>query len=258
LIMWVVNVTPDSFSDGGRLLSLSAAIDHAQQLLDEGADILDIGGESTRPGAPEVSVGEEWRRVRQVLEELVKWNVPLSLDSLKPEIMERGLTLGVDILNDVSGFASPQAQRLLADSKAGAVMMHMQGRPRTMQAAPEYADCVAEVSDVLLQTLNQVVEQGVSPNRVLVDPGFGFGKTLEHNLELFRAIPSFSEMAAGVLVGVSRKSMIGQLLGRKDPLQRIYGSLQAAVVAASKGAAVLRVHDVRATLDALIVNDSLI
>jgi dihydropteroate synthase len=258
LIMGVVNLTPDSFSDGGRLLSLSAAIDHARQLLDEGADILDVGGESTRPGAPDVPVEEEWRRVRQVIDELVKWNVPLSLDSLKPEIMERALDVGVDILNDVSGFQSQKAQRLLAGSQAGAVVMHMKGSPRTMQLNPEYADCVAEVHGFLKQTLQTLAEQGVSSERVLVDPGFGFGKTLEHNIALFKAIPEFSLVGAGVLVGVSRKSMIGQLLDRKDPLQRVHGSLQAAVLAAAKGAAVLRVHDVRATLDTLIVNDSLI
>ncbi len=258
LIMGVVNLTPDSFSDGGRLLSLSAAVDHARQLLDEGADILDVGGESTRPGAPDVPVEEEWRRVCQVIEELVKWNVPLSLDSLKPEIMERALDMGVDILNDVTGFQSQRAQRLLSCSQAGAVIMHMQGSPRSMQLNPEYADCVAEVQGFLKNTLQTLTQQGVSSERVLVDPGFGFGKTLEHNVALFAAIPDFSQLGAGVLVGVSRKSMIGQLLDRKDPLQRIHGSIQAAVVAAGKGAAVLRVHDVRATLDALIVNDSLI
>lgn len=258
LIMGILNVTPDSFSDGGRFDTVHAALAHARQLLDEGADILDIGAESTRPGASPVDAEQEWLRLSPVLAELVKWNVPLSLDTLKPEVMARGIAIGVDVLNDVSGFRQPDACRVLASSGAGGIIMHMQGEPRSMQQSPVYDNCVDEVRGFLDLQVTRLQQAGVERNRLLVDPGFGFGKTLDHNLALFRALPAFASLANGVLVGVSRKSMIGQITGQSDPVQRVAGSVAAAVEAARLNARVLRVHDVRATVDALRVADALL
>ncbi len=257
-LMGIVNLTPNSFSDGGRYNQINTAIHHAQQLLKEGADILDIGAESTRPGAETVDVETEWQRLSPVLTELVRWNVPLSLDSMKPEIMQRALDLGVDILNDVGGFQLPQSQSVLAQSQAGAVVMHMQGQPRTMQHNPQYLNCVSEVLHFLTNQVNTLTFLKVLPNRMMVDPGFGFGKTLRHNLELLRATAQFSALGAGVLVGISRKSMIGQITGQPEPSLRISGSVQAATMATGLGATVLRVHDVQATRDALLVQNAVL
>lgn len=253
-LMGVLNVTPDSFSDGGQFNTVDAALKQARALLDEGADLLDIGAESTRPGAQAVDAKAEWQRLAPLLRELVTWKVPLSLDSMKPDIMRRGLELGVDVLNDVGGFTDPDARTALLQSSAGAVIMHMQGQPRSMQHAPTYNDCVAEVSDFLQARLCALTDLGIEASRLMVDPGFGFGKTLDHNIALFKAIAQFSRMGAGVLVGVSRKFMIGQLLNQPDPLRRVHGSIAAAVHAARSGAQVLRVHDVGATRDALWVD----
>ena len=253
LVMGIVNTTPDSFSDGGQHNSATSAIAHAETLLKEGAAILDIGGESTRPGAQAVPADEEWARVGAVLAEVVRWNVPVSVDTMKPEVMQRALDLGVDILNDVNGFRAPGALEALAHSNAGAVVMHMQGEPRTMQEAPQYTDVVGEVFGFLDARLNELSTSGVATQRVLVDPGFGFGKTQAHNVSLMQATQRFSALGAGVLVGVSRKRMIGEMTGQATPQDRVYGSVAAALYAASQGAAVLRVHDVRATCDALAV-----
>ncbi|MCQ8896796.1 dihydropteroate synthase [Limnobacter humi] len=253
LIMGIVNVTPDSFSDGGQHNTASAAIAHAETLLKEGADILDLGGESTRPGSQGVSVEEEWARLAPVLKALVPWNVPLSVDTLKPEIMRRAVEVGVDILNDVNGFRAPGAEETLAASTVGGVVMHMLGEPRTMQASPQYADVVREVTAFLQDRLTNLEQQGVGLHRLMVDPGFGFGKTLAHNVSLMQATAAFSALGAGVLIGVSRKRMIGELTGIENPPQRIHGSIAAALFAAREGAAVVRVHDVKATRDALQV-----
>ncbi|MFN7834522.1 MAG: dihydropteroate synthase [Burkholderiaceae bacterium] len=250
--MGVVNLTPDSFSDGGEYFSMgnvNPGIAHARRLLDEGADILDIGGESTRPGALEVDAETEWRRLAPVIEAAREWQVPISLDSRKPIIMQRGLQAGVDILNDVSGFRDRDAQRLLAESKAGAVVMHMSGDPHTMQLAPHYGDPVVEVGRYLDGQVQHLLSRGVARERLLIDPGIGFGKTTAHNVALLQAIGELSTIA-GVLVGVSRKSMIGELTAQADPAKRLAGSVAAALFAASLGACVLRVHDVRATVDA--------
>lgn len=256
LIMGIVNVTPDSFSDGGNFFNTLKAIDHARQLLESGANILDIGGESTRPGAEGVDTDEEWKRVGAVLKELVSWNVPLSVDTMKATVMARAVDLGVDILNDVNGFRAEGAESVLANSNAGAVVMHMRGEPRTMQNSPEYQNVVTEVELFLKQRLASLQSAGIQANRMLVDPGFGFGKTLQHNIDLLKATPQFSSMGAGVVVGVSRKRMIAELTGRTsqtDPAFRTMGSVAAAIYAAQQGAAVLRVHDVRETVDALKV-----
>lgn len=253
LIMGIVNVTPDSFSDGGKFFNSLKAIDHARQLLESGADILDIGGESTRPGAQGVDAQEEWARLRDVLKELVSWNVPLSIDTMKATVMAKAVDMGADILNDVNGFRDEGAESVLAQSNAGAVVMHMQGEPRTMQNSPVYTNVVGDVEAFLNQRMVALERLGVHASRILVDPGFGFGKTLEHNIELMRATLLFSTLGAGVLVGVSRKRMIAELTGRTDPAQRTMGSVTAAIYAAQHGAAVLRVHDVRETADALKV-----
>ena len=254
LIMGIVNVTPDSFSDGGRYNQTSMAIEHARKLIESGANILDIGGESTRPGAQAVDVQAEWARVGDVLKELVRWNVPLSIDTMKADIMARAVDLGVDILNDVNGFRADGAAQVLVQSNAGAVVMHMQGEPRTMQNAPEYTEVVADVKAFLNERIASLQASGLQPHRVVVDPGFGFGKTLQHNIDLMKATPLFSTLGAGVLVGVSRKRMIADLTGQADPALRVAGSVAAAACAAQHGAAVLRVHDVRETVDALKVS----
>lgn len=253
LVMGIVNVTPDSFSDGGQFNAIDTALKHAQQLLDDGADILDIGGESTRPGAQAVNAEQEWARVGPILRELVKWQIPISVDTMKPEIMSQSLELGVDILNDVNGFRAQGAAELLADSDAAGVVMHMQGEPRTMQSNPQYDEVVFDVADFLAERVGQLMRLGVEPQSLLVDPGFGFGKTLHHNQALFQSIKQFAKIGAGVLVGVSRKRMIGDITGRADAKDRVSGSVAAALLAAQSGAAVVRVHDVAETVDALKV-----
>lgn len=253
LIMGIVNVTPDSFSDGGKFFHTLKAIDHARQLLEAGANILDVGGESTRPGAVGVEVDEEWARISDVLRELISWNVPVSVDTMKATVMARAIDLGADILNDVNGFRDAGAEQVLGQSNAGAVLMHMKGEPRTMQNSPVYVDVVDEVGDFLKSRIIDLEQLGVAANRILVDPGFGFGKTLQHNIDLLRATEQFSSLGAGVLVGVSRKRMIADLTGQSDPAARVSGSVSAALYAAHQGAAVVRVHDVRETADALKV-----
>ena len=253
LIMGIVNVTPDSFSDGGKFFHTLKAIDHARQLLDAGANILDVGGESTRPGAAGVGVDEEWARVSNVLRELISWNVPVSVDTMKATVMARAVDLGADILNDVNGFRDAGAEQVLAQSSAGVVLMHMKGEPRTMQVSPAYNNVVDEVAYFLKSRIVDLEQLGIAANRILVDPGFGFGKTLQHNIELLRATEQFSRFGAGVLVGVSRKRMIADLTGQSDPGARVAGSVAAALYAAQQGAAVVRVHDVRETADALKV-----
>ncbi|HEX4880275.1 MAG TPA: dihydropteroate synthase [Limnobacter sp.] len=264
LVMGIVNITPDSFSDGGDHAQAAQAIAHAERLLAEGADILDLGAESTRPGADGVDTQEEWARLKPVLQELVRWNVPLSVDTLKPAVMQLALEAGADVLNDVNGFRAPAANGvpsalalLAASPTAGAVVMHMQGEPRSMQINPQYSEVCAEVFAFLEGRVSALAQAGVSAQRVLVDPGFGFGKTLQHNLALMRDIPRQAALAAGVLIGVSRKRMIGELTGRQNPKDRLGGSVAAALYAATHGAAVVRVHDVMATRDALLVQQAL-
>lgn len=261
--MGVVNVTPDSFSDGGYHANTRAAIDHALRLQEEGADILDIGGESTRPAAAPVSVDEELRRIMPVIEGLIGSGIPISVDTRRPEVMRRVVSAGVDLLNDVNGFRDPHAFEIAASSRCGLCVMHMQGDPRTMQLEPRYNDVVGEVETFLLDQRNAFVASGVSKDRILIDPGFGFGKTLEHNLSLMQALDRLIRHQP-TLVGVSRKSMIAGLMAAPavaathqaslpPPDQRLSGSLAAAIWASARGAHVLRVHDVRETVGALNV-----
>jgi dihydropteroate synthase len=254
LVMGIVNVTPDSFSDGGRHDSTAAAVAHARRLVEEGADILDIGGESTRPGAAVVPVEEEIRRVLPVLRELQALNVPLSLDTCKPEVMRAALGAEVvDLVNDIAALEGEGALELLARSRAAVCLMHKQGVPQTMQLAPQYADVVAEVAAYLEARCAAALQAGVALSRILLDPGFGFGKGLEHNVTLFRALPRLhARLACPLLIGVSRKTMLGQITGR-PVAERQAASVAAALLAAQAGAAVIRVHDVAATVDALKV-----
>jgi len=251
LIMGVVNVTPDSFSDGGHFLRHEAAVAHARRLIDEGADLLDIGGESTRPGAPPVSLDEERRRVLPVLEALAGLGVPLSVDTQKPELMREAAAAGAAMVNDVNGFEAPGALDAVAGSGCAICIMHKQGTPQTMQQAPQYGDVVAEVAAYLRSRVEAAQAAGIARERIVVDPGFGFGKTLEHNLALLRGQ---AQLVPGLplLAGLSRKTMIGTLTGRAVG-DRVFGSVAAALIAAQHGAAILRVHDVAATRDALVV-----
>lgn len=252
-IMGVLNVTPDSFSDGGRFLESPAAIARARRLAEEGADIIDIGGESTRPGAEPVSVEEELRRVLPVIEAL-RGNVDrlLSIDTSKPEVMRAAAAAGAGFINDVSGLRAPGAADAAAELGLPVCLMHMKGEPRNMQLNPHYEDVVTEVKDFLLARAAAAESAGVRKENIYLDPGFGFGKTLEHNLVLLRHLESFVATGYPVLVGMSRKSMVGALLD--TPVDdRVFGSVTLAAIAAMKGAAVIRVHDVKPTRDALKV-----
>lgn len=251
LVMGIVNVTPDSFSDGGCFIDPESAIAHGQQLAEEGADILDIGGESTRPGAQPVSPQEELDRVMPVLEGVRGLGVPVSVDTMKPVVMRAAIEAGAAMINDVYGFRAPGAWEAVKDSDCSLCIMHMRGEPRTMQDDPHYDDVVAEVESFLLERMASAKAAGIAHERIFIDPGFGFGKTLDHNLALMRALPRLRKVAP-VLVGVSRKRMIGVLTGR-DIQDRMAGSLAAAIRAVENGAAIVRVHDVRETTDALKV-----
>lgn len=250
LVMGVVNITPDSFSDGGRYLRPDAAAAHARRLIDEGADLLDIGGESTRPGAAAVSLDEERRRVLPVLEALLPADIPLSVDTQKPELMREAAAAGAAMINDVNGFEAAGALQALAGSSCALCIMHKQGQPQTMQQAPQYRDVVAEVDAYLRVRIAAAETAGIARSRLVVDPGFGFGKTLAHNLSLLRRLDRLTAAGVPVLAGLSRKSMIGALTGREVG-DRVYGSVAAALIAAQRGASILRVHDVAATRDAL-------
>ena len=256
-IMGIVNLTPDSFSDGGTYSrSARAALAHAERLLAEGAHILDIGGESTRPGAAHVPPEEEWARLQPVVEEIAKWNVPLSVDTRRSTIMQRLLGDGLaDIINDISALEDNGAIELLAAyPSTGICLMHMQGLPETMQNNPQYQDVVAEVVGYLKARAQTCQAAGIRSERIVLDPGIGFGKTLQHNIHLMRHLPDLqAQTDLPLLIGVSRKRMIGEITGETDPTQRIHGSVAAALYAAERGAAILRVHDVKATADALKV-----
>ncbi|MEK9776817.1 MAG: dihydropteroate synthase [Quisquiliibacterium sp.] len=249
--MGVVNVTPDSFSDAGQYACADRAIEHARGLVREGADILDIGGESTRPGAEPVSARQQWQRIAPVLEALLECKVPLSVDTRDSGVMRNSLNLGVDMINDVQAFAGDGALAAVANSSAALCLMHMRGEPRTMQLGPAYANVVDEVHTYLQARVQKLRNAGVYGERIVVDPGIGFGKTLEDNLALLAGVARFAALAP-VLVGVSRKSMVGELTG-KAVEQRLAGSLGGALAAVARGASIVRTHDVAATRDALKV-----
>jgi len=250
LVMGIVNVTPDSFSDGGRHVSTAAAIAHAVRLLEDGADILDIGGESTRPGAAEVSTQEELDRVLPVIEGLRGISVPISIDTYKPEVMRAALAAGACMVNDINALQDVDALKIVARSDAAVCLMHKQGLPKSMQQQPQYQNVIAEVTAFLSQRLMAAENAGIARDRIVLDPGFGFGKTLAHNLDLLRELEKFCTLGVPVLAGMSRKSMLGAITGR-DVNERMAASVAAALMAVQRGAAIVRVHDVRETVDAL-------
>jgi dihydropteroate synthase len=252
LIMGIINVTPDSFSGDGVAGQLNRAIDQARSFIEAGADILDIGGESSRPGAEPVGVDEELRRVMPVVEALARFDVPLSVDTMKPEVINRALACGASMINDINALRSPGALEAAAAGDAAVCLMHMQGSPKTMQDAPHYDEVVSEVVGFLRQRASAAQAAGIAPERIVIDPGFGFGKTPEHNLALLQRLDQIVALGYPVLVGLSRKSVLGKLTGRKVT-ERLPASVTAAVVAVSKGARIVRVHDVAATRDALAV-----
>jgi dihydropteroate synthase len=255
LIMGVVNVTPDSFSDGGQFLDPDAAIEHGLRLADEGADILDIGGESTRPGAEPVSEDEELRRVLPVIEGLARdGDARISVDTMKLPVARAALGAGATLVNDVSAFRfQPEMAELVAEADAGCCLMHMLGKPRTMQEDPRYDDVVSEVKAFLEERLAFAVSAGIDEERVWLDPGIGFGKTVEHNLELLRRLDEIVAIGRPVVVGTSRKSFLGKLAGGRDEGERLPGTIATNVLALERGASVFRVHDVAQNADALAV-----
>lgn len=249
--MGIVNVTPDSFSDGKANFSIGKSIEHAYRLLDEGADLLDIGGESTRPGATPVGRQEELDRVLPVVKELASSGVPLSVDTYKPAVMQEVLAAGASMINDITGFTNPDSVAAVAHSNCGICIMHMQGKPATMQKSPVYNNVVTDVQNFLLERIQVLQQAGVNRVRIVLDPGFGFGKTIQQNYELLRTMPT-SVSGFPWLLGVSRKSMIGHVVG-DQPDQRLSGSIAAALAGVQRGANILRVHDVKETINALRV-----
>jgi dihydropteroate synthase len=259
LVMGILNCTPDSFSDGGRCVDEETVTRRLLQIVEEGANIVDIGGESTRPGAAPVDADEEWRRILPALRAARREKLPaaLSVDTMKPEVGRRALAEGAVIWNDVSGLRTgPHMASLAAEAGAAMILMHMQGEPRTMQLEPHYGDLLGEVRSFLADAVATAIGAGVTPDRILVDPGIGFGKTLEHNLELLRNARSFHGLGSGVVIGTSRKAFIGKLLGDLPVDERLEGSLASFVAAVLAGAHVVRVHDVRAAVRAVKIADA--
>ena len=259
LVMGIVNVTPDSFSDGGMFENADAAVKHGLRLLEEGADLLDVGGESTRPGSDPVREEEERGRVVPVIEGLRREapEAVLSVDTRTATVAEAAVAAGADVVNDVGAGTDPAMFDVVASARAGLVLMHMKGEPKTMQEAPIYHDVVAEVRAFLAERIQAAIAAGIGRDRLCVDPGIGFGKDLGHNLELLRSIGSFRELGVPVLVGASRKRFVGELSGVDDPADRVEGSIAAAVWCAAQGVHVLRVHDVAPTVRALRVADAI-
>jgi len=251
LVMGILNTTPDSFSDGGLFQSAKAALAHAEQMIESGVDIIDIGGESTRPGAEPISLQEELDRVMPVIESLVNCGVALSIDTYKAETMKAALAAGVDCVNDIWGLRQAGAAQVVSNHpECGLVLMHMQRDPQTMQFDPHYEDVIAQVSTFLMERANVLIHQGVSADRIALDPGFGFGKSLEHNLTMLSQFERFTQLGFPVLAGISRKSMLGKLTGRESD-GRLAASIAAVIMAADRGARIVRVHDVPDTIDAL-------
>ncbi|HSN46284.1 MAG TPA: dihydropteroate synthase [Casimicrobiaceae bacterium] len=251
-IMGILNVTPNSFSDGGRYFNAPRALEHARRMIDDGADLVDIGGESTRPGAQPVDEAEELARVIPLVTALVAEGVAVSVDTRKPAVMRAALAAGASMINDVCGLTAPGAIEAVAAADAGVCLMHMQGDPRTMQQAPSYADVVAEVRAFLVARAAACEAAGIARDRIVLDPGFGFGKTLAHNLALLAGLPALAATGYPVLAGLSRKASLGEITGRAVD-ERLAASLAAALAAVARGAMLLRVHDVRETRDALAV-----
>ncbi len=257
IVMGILNVTPDSFSDGGRFDQLNQAVEHALLMQRQGADIIDIGGESTRPGAEAVSVDEELARVIPVIAAIRRQSsVPISIDTSKVEVMRAAVAEGADMINDINALRAQAALETCAKLEVPVCLMHMQGAPRTMQQQPQYADVVQDIADFLHQRIIACIDAGIARNNIVIDPGFGFGKTLQHNLTLLHGLESICALELPVLVGISRKSMLGAILD-KPVDDRLYAGIAAAVIAYMKGARLFRVHDVAPTRDALALCDAL-
>lgn len=253
LVMGILNVTPDSFSDGGHFNSLELAISHAEQMIADGVDLIDIGGESTRPGAPPVSPEEELQRVMPVIYALRDCGKPLSVDTRRPLVMREALAAGADMINDIEGFRDPESLAAVSDADCALCIMHMQGQPQSMQQAPHYDDVLAEVRDFLRTRVDAAIAAGIQKERICIDPGYGFGKTADHNLKLLAWQAELQQQVGlPLLAGLSRKNTIGQITG-KPVERRMAGSVGAALVAAERGARIIRVHDVAETVDALKV-----
>lgn len=252
LVMGIVNVTPDSFSDGGLFASTQEAIKHARKLVEDGADIVDIGGESSRPGAEPVPVEDELDRVVPVVRAIAGAGIPVSIDTVKPEVMQAALDAGACMINDIEALQGADSLCVAAGSRAAVCLMHKRGTPRDMQKDPRYGDVVSEVSDFLASRVDSAIAAGIGADRIVVDPGFGFGKSAAHNLELLRRLREIAKLGFPVLAGLSRKSTLGELTGR-GVADRMPASIAAALIAVQNGASILRVHDVAATRDVLAV-----
>ena len=251
-IMGILNLTPDSFSDGGLFINKEKALSHVEQMINDGAKIIDIGGESTRPGAADVSIDEECQRVIPLIKAIRETsNIPISIDTSKTEVMRQAIAAGASMINDVNALRADGAVELAAELNVPVCIMHMQGKPRTMQYTPSYENVVNEVKDFLQKRIEVCVDAGINKKNIIIDPGFGFGKTLEHNLSLFKHLNKFTELGVPLLVGVSRKSMIGTMLDGVSVGERLHGSIALATLAAWMNTNILRVHDVKATSDAL-------
>ena len=258
LVMGVLNVTPDSFSDGGRWLAPRRAIRRGREMAAQGADLVDVGGESTRPGARPVSATEELRRVVPVVEALAAGGIRVSIDTSKAAVAEAALRAGATMVNDVTALrGDPRMAGVCARAAAEVVLMHMKGTPRTMQRAPRYADVVAEIAAFFRKRLTFALRRGISRDKIFLDPGIGFGKTPEHNVEILRRLEEFRELGAPLLVGTSRKSFIGRVLGDREPDDRVFGTAATVAVAVLRGAAVVRVHDVREMADVVRLTDEM-
>jgi len=252
-VMGILNVTPDSFSDGGKFASFENALTQVEQMISDGVDIIDIGGESTRPGAVDVSEADELARVIPLLKAIkAKFDIKVSIDTSKAEVMLQAITHGADIINDVRALQNEGCLAVLANSDVPVCLMHMQGMPRTMQENPHYDDVISEIKQFFIERINACEKAGIKRERIIIDPGFGFGKTLEQNYQLLAQLHQFSDLELPLLSGTSRKSMIGNLLQRNVE-ERLAGSLTTAIIAAQQNASIIRVHDVKETVDALKV-----
>lgn len=259
IIMGVLNVTPDSFSDGGRFLDTHKAIEHGLKMASEGVAIIDIGAESTRPGAEPVPADEQIRRVVPVIESICKKiNVPISIDTNRSEVAEAALQAGAAIINDITALSDERMGELAAEQQVPVILMHMQGKPENMQIEPKYKDVVKEVLQFLLERASQAEKFGIPKERILIDPGIGFGKTLEHNLKLLRNIDKFVAAGYRVLVGTSRKSFIGKIIGKENPSDRIFGTAASVALCVAAGVSIVRVHDVKEMIDVLKVANAII
>ena len=255
--MGVINTTPDSFSDGGQYVTPENAFRHAQQLINDGVDILDVGGESTRPGSRKVDLSEEIERTVPLIKAVRQISdIPISIDTNKPGVMQQAVEAGATLINSIWALRLENSLEIAAELGVSVCLMHMQGTPETMQKNPSYTDVVAEVMDFLQQRIDAAIKAGIKQSNIIIDPGFGFGKTLQHNLLLLKSLPRFKSLGAPLLVGLSRKSMIGTILDRPVD-QRLYGSISCAVIAAMLGADIIRVHDVSQSLDAIAMVNAL-